>query len=197
MIVRPQSKESFMRRVVLSGVLAVALAMSGPSLVAQQTAQAPVRTPDIFFVPTPDPVVTGMLKLAKVTKDDIVYDLGSGDGKIVIAAAKQFGARGVGIDIDPQRISEGNANAKTAGVTDRVKFILGDIFDPAVKISDATVVTLYLLPSLNEKLMPRLQSELKPGTRIVSHSFQMGSWKPERTEQADGRDIHLWIVGKK
>jgi SAM-dependent methyltransferase len=186
-----------MRRVVLSGVLAIALAISGSSVVAQQTAQAPVRTPDIFFVPTPDPVVTGMLKLANVTKDDIVYDLGCGDGKIVIAAAKQFGARGVGIDIDPQRINESNANAKAAGVTDRVKFVLGDIFDPAVKISDATVVTLYLLPSLNEKLMPRLQSELKPGTRIVSHSFKMGSWEPARSEEVDGRSIHLWTVAKR
>jgi cyclopropane fatty-acyl-phospholipid synthase-like methyltransferase len=184
-----------MRRVVLSGVLALALAISGSSVVAQQ-AQQPVRTPDIFFVPTPDPVVAGMLKLARVSKDDVVYDLGCGDGKIVIAAAK-LGARGVGIDIDPQRISESNANAKAAGVTDRVKFILGDIFDPAVSIADATVVTLYLLPTLNEKLMPRLRAELKPGTRIVSHSFRMGSWEPEKTEQADGREIHLWTVPKR
>ncbi len=138
-----------------------------------------------------------MLKLARVTKDDTVFDLGCGDGKIVIAAAREFGARGVGVDIDPQRITESTANAQKAGVTDRVKFLLGDIFDPAIKIGDATVVTLYLLPSLNEKLMPRLLSDLKPGTRIVSHSFEMGSWKPDRTEEVDGRNIHLWTVPKR
>lgn len=186
-----------MRRVLLAAALGAALIAFERPIVAQQTAQAPVRTPDIFFVPTPDAVVTGMLKLATVGKNDVVYDLGCGDGKIVIAAAQQFGARGVGIDIDPQRIKESNENAQKAGVTDRVTFILGDIFDPAVKIGDATVVTLYLLPTLNEKLSPRLRAELRPGTRIVSHSFLMGSWAPDKTEEADGRSIHLWLVPKR
>jgi SAM-dependent methyltransferase len=156
-------------------------------------APAPTRSPDVIFVPTRDEVVEGMLTLAKVSNKDVVYDMGSGDGKIVIAAARR-GARGTGIDIDPQRIAEANANAKKAGVTDRVRFIHGDIFDPAIKIGDATVVTLYLLPSLNEKLMPRLKSELRPGTRIVSNSFQMGNWQPERTETVGGYTIYLWTI---
>jgi 23S rRNA G2445 N2-methylase RlmL len=184
-------------RTALAAAIAAAIVPFGRPAVAQQTVPAPVRTPDIFWVPTPDAVVTGMLKLANVGKDDVVYDLGCGDGKIVIAAAQQFGARGVGVDIDPQRIKESNDNAKKAGVTDRVTFVLGDIFDPNVKISDATVVTLYLLPSLNEKLSPRLRSELKPGSRIVSHSFPMGDWTPDKTQEIDGRSVHLWIVPKR
>jgi SAM-dependent methyltransferase len=154
---------------------------------------APTRSPDVIFVPTRDEVVEGMLNLAKVSAKDVVYDMGSGDGKIVIAAARR-GARGTGIDIDPQRIAEANANAKKAGVTDRVRFIHGDIFDPAIKINDATVVTLYLLPSLNEKLMPRLKTDLRPGTRIVSNSFQMGNWQPDRTETVGGYTIYLWTI---
>jgi SAM-dependent methyltransferase len=185
-----------MRPVAAPIVLVAALAVAASSaLVAQQSApQKPVRTPDIHWVPTPDAVVDGMLKLAKVGKNDVVYDLGCGDGKIVIAAAR-LGARGVGVDIDPQRIKEANANAAKAGVTDRVQFILGDIFDPNVKISDATVVTLYLLPSLNGKLQPRLQTELKPGTRVVSHAFHgMTNWEPDRTEQVNGTTVHLWTI---
>jgi len=189
-----------MRKVVLSAAMIAALLVFQRATVAgqaQQTLPPPVRTPDIFWVPTPDAVVTGMLKLANVGKNDVVYDLGCGDGKIVIAAVQQFGARGVGIDIDPQRIQESNENAKKAGVTDRVQFILGDIFDPNVKIGDATVVTLYLLPTLNEKLAPRLRAELRPGTRIVSHSFEMGSWKPDKTQEVDGKQILLWLVPKR
>jgi tRNA A58 N-methylase Trm61 len=186
------------RMLASTAVLASLLVVSeGATLARQQTTQKPVRPPDILFVPTPDAVVTAMLKLANVTKDDIVYDLGCGDGKIVVAAAKQFGARGVGIDIDPQRIEESNANAKAAGVTDRVQFILGDIYDPKVRIGDATVVTLYLLPSLNDKLQPRLKSELKPGSRVVSQSFGMTDWTPDKTEQADGRQIYLWTIPKR
>ncbi len=186
-----------MRPVVAPCVLVAALAILGSTALAQQAEQKPVRTPDIHWVPTPDPVVDGMLKLAKVSKNDVVYDLGSGDGKIVIAAAK-LGARGVGVDIDPQRIKEANANAQKAGVTDRVKFILGDIFDPNIKIAEATVVTLYLLPSLNGKLQPRLQSELRPGTRVVSHAFHgMTNWEPDTTEQVNGTTIHLWTIAKR
>ena len=159
--------------------------------------QAPVRRPDVIWLPTEDPVVTAMLKFVNVTKDDVVYDLGCGDGRIVIAAAKQFGARGVGIDIDPERIKEANTAAARAGVSSRVTFVVGDLFDPAVKISDATVVTLYLLPSLNARLRPRLQSELKPGTRIVSNAFSMGdAWPPEKTEQVGDSVIYRWVIGQ-
>ena len=171
------------------------LVLSLPSVAAAQ-AQAPVlRPPDVIFVATDDDVAEGMLKLANVTTSDVVYDLGSGDGKIVITAARQFGARAVGIDINPQRITEANRNAEAAGVRDRVRFILGDIFDPSVPIGDATVVTLYLLPALNQKLMPRLKQELKPGTRVVSNSFDMGSaWPAEKTAQVGNYWIYMWTI---
>jgi cyclopropane fatty-acyl-phospholipid synthase-like methyltransferase len=137
-----------------------------------------------------------MLKTANVTKDDIVYDLGCGDGRIPVAAARDFGARGVGIDIDPQRIKEANENVKAAGVEERVEIRQDDLF--STDISEATVVTLYLLPTLNVKLMPKLQSELKPGTRIVSHSFDMqGQWKPEKEVEVDGRKVYYWTVPEK
>ena len=160
---------------------------------AQQTAQqAPLRTPDVIFVPTPQEVVDAMLRLAKVTKNDVVYDLGSGDGRIPITAAKTHGARAVGIDIDPQRIQEANANVKAAGVQNKVKILNADLFE--TDISQATVVTLYLLPSLNQKLIPKLK-KLKPGTRIVSHAFDMGDeWPPEKTQEVNGRRIFLWTI---
>jgi cyclopropane fatty-acyl-phospholipid synthase-like methyltransferase len=157
------------------------------------SAQEPLRKPDVFYLPTPQAVVDAMLKMADVTDKDVVYDLGCGDGRIPITAAQKYGARGVGIDIDPKRIEEANENAKTAGVTDKVKFLNQDLFTSDFK--DATVVTLYLLPSLNEKLMPKLQAELKPGTRIVSHAFDMGaSWPPERKEQVEGKSIYFWTI---
>lgn len=137
------------------------------------------RLPDVEFVPTPQEVVLEMLKTAKVTPNDLVYDLGCGDGRIVITAAKVFGARGVGVDIDPVRIKQSNENARKAGVADRVKFIEGDLF--AVNLSEATVVTLYLTPELNLQVQPKLFRELKPGTRILSHDFDMGNWKPDHT----------------
>ena len=161
------------------------------------SAQAPAaadRLPDVIFVPTPDTVIAAMLKAAGVNKNSVVYDLGCGDGRIVVAAARDFGARAVGIDIDPVRIKEANENAKKAGVTDRVKFIQGDLFTADIK--EATAVTLYLLPSLNVKLRPKLQAELKPGTPIVSQAFDMGDWKPEQTISVDGRTVYLWHVGK-
>lgn len=162
-----------------------------PQAAAQ--APAPARTPDVIYVPTPPAVVEAMLKMAKVTDKDVVYDLGSGDGRIPITAAKTYGARGIGIDIDPQRIAEANENAKAAGVTDKVTFLNQDLF--ASDFRDATVVTLYLLPSLNEKLRPKLQSELKPGTRIVSHSFDMGTaWPAEQKETVEGRTIYYWTI---
>lgn len=150
---------------------------------------------DVIYVPTREPVVDAMLKMANVSSSDVVYDLGSGDGRIVIAAAKNYGARGVGIDIDPERIRESNENAKKAQVTDKVEFIEADLFES--DFSEASVVTLYLLGSLNEKLRPRLMEQLKPGTRIVSHAFDMGDWEPERREVVDGATIYLWTVPEK
>ena len=174
-------------------VLAVALiaVLVAPSA-AGQVAPAPFRPPDVIFVPTPQEVVDAMLKLATVTAGDVVFDLGSGDGRIPIAAARTYGARGVGIDIDPLRIREANENLKSARVGDKVRFLNQDLF--ATDISQATVVTLYLLPSLNLKLLPKLNRELKPGTRVVSHAFDMGDIKPEQTQNINGRTIYLWTV---
>lgn len=181
-----------LRIFVLSFVLIGALS---PPAFAQATTQAPLRSPDVIFVPTPQEVVDAMLKLAKVTQTDVIYDLGSGDGRIPVTAAKTYGARGVGIDIDPQRIREANENAKAAGVTDKVKFLNQDLF--TTDISEASVVTLYLLPSLNLKLMPKLMKELKPGTRIVSHAFDMGDWKPEQTLNVNGRTVYFWTIPRR
>ena len=140
-------------------------------------------------------VIDEMLKLAKVTKDDLVYDLGCGDGRVVVTAAKTYGARGVGIDIDPERIKEATANAAKAGVGDRVKFMQADLFETDLR--PATVVTLYLLESLNLKLQPKLVSELKPGTRIVSHAFSMGPWTPDQELTVEGRRVYLWKIPPK
>ena len=148
--------------------------------------------PDVVYVPTPQPVVEAMLKLADVKSGDLLYDLGSGDGRIPITAAKVYGVRAVGIDIDPERIAEANANAEAAGVTGRVTFRQADLFETDLR--DADVVTLYLLQSLNERLRPKLLRELKPGSRIVSHAFSMGDWQPERTQEVDGSTIYLWTV---
>ncbi|RCJ26777.1 RNA methyltransferase [Nostoc minutum NIES-26] len=168
-----------------------------PSLTAQTETTTPTSQPqerpgDVPYVPTPQPVVDAMLKVAKVNKNDILYDLGSGDGRIVVTAAQKYGTRGTGIDIDPQRIKEANENAQKVGVTDRVKFVQQDLFN--TNLSDATVVTLYLLPDINLKLRPKLFKELKPGTRIVSHAFDMGDWKPQQTLQVEGKTIYYWVV---
>jgi len=168
-----------------SFVLAVALLASG-SAVAQN------RVPDVIFVPTPQEVVEDMLRLADVKKGDVLYDLGSGDGRIPITAAKKYGVRAVGIDIDPHRISEARANAKKAGVEKQVEFREGDLF--AMDFREATVVTLYLLPELNLKLAPRLRAEMKPGTRIVSHQFDMGEWRPDKKLELGGRTVYFWTV---
>jgi hypothetical protein len=171
------------------------LTEASPNAQTAQTSpdtQAPEREPDVVYVPTPPEVVEGMLELANVSGDDVLYDLGSGDGRIPVTAAQKYGTRGIGIDIDPQRIQEANENAKNAGVTDKVEFRQQDLFQ--TDFSKATVVTLYLLPELNVKLRPKLLQELQPGTRIVSHAFDMGEWKPERTMQIGGRMVYLWIV---
>lgn len=150
---------------------------------------------DVPYVPTPTAVVNAMLSLGNVKKNDVLYDLGSGDGRIVITAAQKFGTRGVGIDIDPQRVEEANQNAQKAGVTDRVQFRQQDLF--TTDLSSATVVTLYLLPEINLKLRPRLLSQLKPGTRIVSHAFDMGDWKPQKVVKVAGETIYYWTVPPK
>jgi SAM-dependent methyltransferase len=159
---------------------------------AQQTQEKKLRPPDVIFVPTPENVVQQMIKLAGVHKGDVVYDLGCGDGRTVIDAARIPGVRGVGIDINPKRIEESVENARAAGVADRVAFRNEDLFEASIK--DATVVMLYLLPSLNLKLRPRLWSELKPGTRIVSHDFDMGDWAPDKRVDLEGHTIYLWTI---
>jgi precorrin-6B methylase 2 len=148
---------------------------------------------DVIFLPTPPEVVSAMLDLAKVTKDDVVYDLGSGDGRTPITAAKEHGARGVGVEFNPKLVALSRQNAEKAGVGDRVRFINADLFE--TDLSEASVVTLYLLGSLNQKLMPKLRRELKPGSRIVSHAFTMGEeWKPDEERTVNGKNIYLWIV---
>ncbi len=148
---------------------------------------------DVPYVPTSQATVEEMLKLAGVKPGDVVYDLGCGDGRIVITAAEKFGATGVGVDLNPERIAEANANAEAAGVTDKVKFVLGDLFE--FDFSKADVVTMYLLPSVNLELRPKLQKELKPGSRIVSHDFDMDDWKPEKTVRVGSHDtIYLWTI---
>ena len=147
--------------------------------------------PDVVFVPTPHEVVDEMLRVAAVGPDDVLYDLGSGDGRIPISAAKRWGTRGVGIDIDPQRIREANQAAEEAGVTDKVEFIEGDLFE--ADLADATVITLYLLPDLNLRLRPTLL-ELRPGTRIVSHNYHMGDWEPERHSTVGDAHVYAWTV---
>jgi SAM-dependent methyltransferase len=150
--------------------------------------------PDVVFVGTPADVVDAMLAGAEVSNRDIVYDLGSGDGRIVIAAAKKYGARAVGIEIDPKLIKEAQENARKAGVSDKVRFINADLFK--ADIHEATVVTLYLLEDLNIRLRPKLLRELKPGTRIVSHRFRMGDWQPEKSVRVGDRAAYFWTVPK-
>lgn len=157
-----------------------------------QQPDGPAREPDIFYLPTPPEVVDAMLKVANVGPNDIVYDLGSGDGRIVIAAARDYGARGVGIDLDPKLIAEATDNAKKNGVSDRARFVEGDLF--LADISEATVVTLYLLTELNIRLIPKLMAELKPGTRIVSHAFSMGDWEPEQLLDVNGSQVYYWVI---
>ena len=166
----------------------VALLLAVPAL-AQQ---GKLREPDVIYVPTPQDVVEAMLAMAKVTAKDVVYDLGSGDGRIPITAAQKFGATAVGIDINPQRIREANDNLAKAGVGNKVKFLNQDLFETDLR--PATVITLYLLPALNQKLMPKLKA-LKPGTRIVSHSFDMGKeWPAEKTQDVSGKMIYYWTI---
>ena len=182
-------------RLIALGLAAAVLAAPAAASAQATATQTPTRRPDVIYVPTPEEVVEAMLQVAKVTKNDVVYDLGTGDGRIPVLAAKKYGARGVGIDIDPQRIKDATENVTKNGVGDRVRIIQGDLFE--TNISEATVVTLYLLPSLNQKLIPKLNKELKPGTRIVSHAFDMGDWKPEQELDVNGRKVYFWTIGNR
>lgn len=173
---------------------AAAFACGLPGFPAAQVRQ-PARL-DVPFEPSPDYVVDRMLEIARVNKDDLLVDLGSGDGRIVITAAKKYGARAIGIDLDPQRVAEAKANAKEAGVEDQVQFMVGDLFK--ADLSNATVVTLYLLGNVNLRLRPHLWRQLRVGTRVVSHKWDMGSeWPPEKTEVVQGRTIHYWTITEK
>jgi len=150
------------------------------------------REPDVPYVATPPAVVAKMLELAQVTQDDVVYDLGSGDGRIVIMAAQRFGARGVGVEIDPALVADAHENARRAGVADRVQFLRQDLFETDLRA--ATVVTLYLMQSVNLELRPKLWRELRPGTRVVSHDFGMGDWPPEQVVSVDNHRIYAWTI---
>jgi hypothetical protein len=170
----------------------VLLGMIAPTIGCEAQEKSAKRTPDVIFVPTPIEVVNEMLAVAKVGKNDILYDLGSGDGRIVITAAKRFGTRGIGIDIDPKRIAESRHNADTANVEKLVEFREADLFQTDLR--NATVITLYLLPRLNVQLRPKLFKELRPGTRIVSHAFDMGEWQADSTLNIGGRTAYYWVI---
>ena len=171
--------------------LLVAAALLGAFAVQQPS--RPVRQPDIFFVPTSEAVADEMLQLARITRDDVVFDLGSGDGRIVMLAAQKYGARGVGIEIDPALVTRARDIARGSEVGDRVRFVEADLFE--ADISAATLVTLYLSPRVNEKLEPKLRTELKPGTRIVSHQFAIGRWPPDQSVRGlDGTMLYLWTI---
>ncbi|RSB97804.1 class I SAM-dependent methyltransferase [Bordetella bronchiseptica] len=177
------------RRMLLALLATPALALAQPAW----TKQPPPVKLDVPYVPTPDDAVARMLEMADVTAQDTVIDLGSGDGRIAIAAVRDRGARSAtGVDIDPERIAEARANAKKAGLADRVTFVQQDLFD--TDISKATVLTMYLLPDVNLKLRPRILNSLAPGTRVVSHAFTMGEWDSDRYELVDGRSLYLWVV---
>jgi SAM-dependent methyltransferase len=159
---------------------------------AWAVAQAPARTPDIFYVPSRHAVADGMLQFAKVTKDDVVYDLGSGDGRIAILAAQKYGARAVGIELDPKLVALARQIAADSGVSDRVTFIEADLFTS--DISKATVVTLYLSTSVNARLEPKLRSELRPGTRVVSQQFLIGQWAADEKTVVSDANLYLWRI---
>lgn len=181
-----------MKAVLLLVIALAACSPAGPNAVGESRAANALREPDVRYEPSPMPVVHAMLRLAETGPRDLVYDLGSGDGRIPITAARDYGARGVGVDIDPRRIAEANANAREAGVTDRVSFRNEDLFE--ANFSDATVVTLFLYRDVNLKLRPRLLAELRPGTRVVSYWHDMGDWEPERTTRMERADIYLWTI---
>lgn len=154
-------------------------------------AEPPSHPPDVLYFPTPQQAVDIMLEMAEIRDGDVLIDLGSGDGRIPITAAKRYGIRGMGVEIDPELVKQANEAAKREGVADKVVFKEQDLFE--TDLSEASVITLFLLTSINVKLRPALL-KLKPGTRVLSYSFGMGAWKPDRTEMVDGRAVHLWVV---
>jgi SAM-dependent methyltransferase len=170
-------------------IMVVSVACVTPQTVPRRTEE---RQLDVPYVSTPHEVVAEMLRLANVTRNDVVYDLGCGDGRIVIAAAQKYGARGTGVDLDPQRILEAEANARRAKVETRVNFLQQDLFETDLR--DATVVTLYLLPKVNLQLRPILLRDLRPGTRVVSHEFSMDDWQPDHSVREKDSNIYLWII---
>jgi hypothetical protein len=176
--------------------LPVALTLQGSALAQHRARKRPLRKPDVIYYPTPPETVAEMLRMAKIKKGDVLYDLGSGDGRIPIAAAKEYGIRAVGIEIDPKLVTEAEENARQAGVSHLVRFRNEDMFH--IDVSEATVVTLYLSEKLNVLLRPKLLSELRPGSRILSHDFRMGDWKPEETVRVPWgklyRTVYLWTV---
>lgn len=179
--------------IVAACLFAVTAGPSSAAIEAPAAAQRrAARTPDIHFVPTRQTLADAMLKLAGVTAADVVYDLGSGDGRIVIIAAQKYGARGVGIELEPRLVEISRQVAREGGVDDRVSFIEGDIF--TADISAATVVTLYLSSSVNLRLEPKLKRELRPGTRIVSQRFRIGTWVPDQTARVENEDLFLWTI---
>ena len=184
------------RREILRGSAALAFAHVWPlGLIGTARAQAQdeiARPLDVPYVPTPVPVVDAMLDMAQVGKRDTVYDLGCGDGRIVVRAATRFGCQGVGVDLNPERVKEAKANAARARVSELTRFEVGDVFE--FDFSAASVVTMYLLPSVNLKLRPRLLKELQPGTRLVSHDFHMGDWAPQTTREVGRSRIYLWTI---
>lgn len=184
-----------MKLIITTAALVLAGSALTPPPVSTPAPVQEARTPDVIFVPTPPEVVEAMLDMAQVKDGDVLYDLGSGDGRIPIAAVKRAKVKATGIDIDPARIKEANANAKAQGVEGKVTFKQADLFTS--DFSDASVITLYLLDTLNEKLRPKLLAELKPGTRIVSHAFRMGEWEPEAERDVNGRMIYFWRVPAK
>jgi precorrin-6B methylase 2 len=161
-------------------------------LAALSAAQKTDIHPDIHFVPTSNAVMDAMFRLAQVTRDDVVYDLGSGDGRIVIAAARRLGARGVGVEIDPALVRKAEQNARKAGVADKVRFVQADLF--AADLSEATVVMLYLSPTTNLRVRAKLQRELRAGARVVSNRFDMGDWKPEANVKVGSQRVYLWTI---
>ena len=183
-----------MRRRAILAAHAVLLLLAAACSQAPQTTRAPRL--DVPYVPTHQDLVDEMLAMARVGKGDVLYDLGSGDGRIVITAARNFGTRGVGYDLDPERIQEARDNARRAGVSNLVRFEQQDIF--TAKFDDATVVTMYLLPDVNLRLRQRLLAELRPGTRIVSHNYDLGDWQPLQRKTMDitgiNHTLFLWIV---
>jgi predicted RNA methylase len=188
---RPEAKSPVKRRQALKLCFAI---LAAPAFHVSASAQAiAARRPDVPYEPTPQPVVDRMLELAHVNSGDLVYDLGCGDGRIVITAAKQYGARGVGIDIDPQRILDAQANARAAGMENKVQFQAGDLFTS--DFSDATVVTLFLWPHINRKLRPLLWRQLRVGTRVVSYIWDMGEeWPSDRSADVGGKKIYCWTI---